>query len=224
MADRRISVAVAIPAYNAERFIGEALASVFAQTYPVDEIVVVDDGSEDLTARLAETAGGRVLRQPNAGIGLTRSRAVAATSAEVVVTLDADDVLTPDSIECRVRALQADPQLDLVFGQVRHFTERADKQPVGLDAQQPSHVPSGMLVRRAAYERVGPFASGLDVAEALDWMLRAREADLRELTVPAQILWRRVHGSNNSIVNRASLHEFPRALKASLDRRRALGH
>jgi hypothetical protein len=224
MSDQGISVAVAIPAYNAEQFIGEAVASAFAQSYPVDEIVVVDDGSEDLTANAAEAAGARVLRQPNAGIGLTRSRAVAATSAEVVVTLDADDVLTPDGIGCRMRALQTDSRLELVFGQVRHFTDHADGQPVGLDPLQPLHTPSGMLIRRAAYERVGPFASGLNVAEALDWMLRAREQPLRELTVPEQILWRRVHGSNNSIVNRASLNEFPRALKASLDRRRAHGH
>jgi glycosyltransferase involved in cell wall biosynthesis len=224
--DRSMSVAVAIPAYNAERFIGEVLASIFAQTYPVDDVVVVDDGSDDATAQAALAAGAavRVLRQPNSGIGLTRSRAVAATRGEILVLLDADDLLTPDSIACRVQALRDDPRVDIVFGQVRHFTEHADDVPIALDPPQASHVPSGMLLRRAAYERVGPFASGLHVAEALDWMLRAREAGLLEVTLPDQVLWRRVHGANNSITNRASLSEFPRALKASLDRRRAHGN
>jgi glycosyltransferase involved in cell wall biosynthesis len=221
-----MSVAVAVPARNAERFIGEALASVLAQSYPVDEIVVVDDGSDDLTGDIAEAAGSkvRVLRQPNAGIGVARSRAVAATSGELVAMLDADDLLTPDSIGCRVRALQANPELDIAFGQVRHFTNYANDAPVALDPLQPAHVPGGMLVRREAYELVGVFASGLRVAEALDWMLRARERGAHDVTVPDQVLWRRVHGANNSIVNRASLDEFPRALKASLDRRRGRGN
>ena len=219
-----MAVSIAIPAYNAERFIGEALASVFAQSYPVAEVVVVDDGSSDATADVAAADPRvRVLRQPNAGIGITRSRAVAATRGELIVTLDADDLLTPGSIECRVRALEADPGLAIAFGHVRHFTESADGAPVALDQAQPSPVIGGMLIRRAAYERVGPFASGLQVAEALDWLLRAREQGLREVTVQDQVLWRRVHGANNSSVNRASLSEFPRALKASLDRRRARG-
>jgi len=218
-----MTLAVAIPMYNAERFIGEALASVLAQSHRVNDIVVVDDGSDDASAEVALAAGPRVrvLRQPNAGIGVARSRAIAATRGELVVLLDADDLLTPDSIECRVRALRANPPLDIAFGRVRHFAEYAGDAPIGLDAPQPAHVLSGMLIRRVAYERVGPFASGLHVAEALDWMLRAREQGLREVTVPDLVLWRRVHGANNSIVNRASLGEFPRALKASLDRRRA---
>jgi glycosyltransferase involved in cell wall biosynthesis len=221
--DSGVSVAVAIPAFNAERFIGQALASVFTQSYPVDDVVVIDDGSDDATADAARAAGPRVrvLRQPNAGIGVARSRAVAATHGEILVLLDADDLLTPDGIACRVQALQDDPRLDVAFGQVRHFAEHAGDAPIALDPPQPAHVVSGVLLRRAAYERVGPFASGLHVAEALDWMLRARELGLREVTLPDQVLWRRVHGANNSITNRASLSEFPRALKASLDRRRA---
>jgi glycosyltransferase involved in cell wall biosynthesis len=221
MPDRSQSIAVAIPAHNAERFLGDALASVRAQTHPVDEIVVVDDGSSDRTAEIAGAHGARVLRQPNAGIGAARSRAVAATRTELVVLLDADDLLTPNSVECRVRELEADPELEMSFGHVRHFSELAGGSPVALDQAQAGRVTSGMLIRRAAYERVGPFASGLRVAEALDWMLRAGEQAVRELTVPDQVLWRRVHGANNSIANRDALAEFPRALKASLDRRRA---
>jgi glycosyltransferase involved in cell wall biosynthesis len=221
-----MSVAVAIPMYNAERFIGEAVASVLAQSCPVGDVVVVDDGSDDASAEVARAAGPRVrvLRQANSGIGVTRSRAVAAARGELIVLLDADDLLTPDSIACRVRALRTDPRLDIAFGHVRHFGEYVDESPSALDAPQPAHVLSGMLIRRTAYERVGPFASGLRVAEALDWMLRARERGLREVTVSDLVMWRRVHGANNSIVNRASLGEFPRALKASLDRRRARGH
>ena len=78
-----------------------------------------------------------------------------------------------------------------------------------------------MLIRRTAFERVGRFAADLRIAETLDWMLRAQELGLKMKTVPDQVLWRRVHGDNVSLTRRGSLGEYPRALKASLDRRRA---
>jgi GT2 family glycosyltransferase len=76
-----------------------------------------------------------------------------------------------------------------------------------------------MLVRRAAYERVGGFRTGVR-AEGLDWLLRARELGLTSVTVPEQVLWRRVHATNSSRGTHPPVHEFPRLLKASLDRRR----
>ena len=78
-----------------------------------------------------------------------------------------------------------------------------------------------MLVRRSAFDRVGRFASGLRAAEGLDWLLRAHEIGLREATVDEQVQWRRVHEANTSRTQQIPLHEFPRVLKASLDRRRA---
>jgi GT2 family glycosyltransferase len=80
-----------------------------------------------------------------------------------------------------------------------------------------------MLIRRAALDRVGPFPTHTHVAEGLDWMLRARELGLGEITLDDQVIWRRVHGENNSLRHRGEIGEFARALKASLDRRRAAG-
>lgn len=227
MPDRPVHVAttvgVAVPVYNCERFVAEALQSVLAQSRPVAEVVVVDDGSDDASAQVASSLGAsvRVVRQRHAGIGAARSRAMGLLQSEFLVTLDADDLLTPNSVEARLNALASRPDVDVVFGRVRHFAERAGGRPVALDQPQPAHVPGGMLIRRTAYERVGPFAATLRVAEALDWLLRARECGLHELTVSEQVLWRRVHQNNNSLTQRGSLSEFPRALKASLDRRRA---
>jgi GT2 family glycosyltransferase len=84
-------------------------------------------------------------------------------------------------------------------------------------------VPASMLVRRDALERVGSFLEGVRVSEGLDWLLRARELGVGEVTVPDQVLWRRVHGENNSLRHRGDISEFALALKASLDRRRAAG-
>jgi glycosyltransferase involved in cell wall biosynthesis len=222
MTDRR-TVGAALPVYNGERYLTAALESVLAQTYPIDDIVVVDDGSDDASAALALSVGPpvRVVGLAHAGIGPARSAAVRLVRGEFIVLLDADDLLTPRSVEARMEVLGARPDLDIVFGQIRSFAECVDGRPVALDAPRPAHVTAAMLVRRTGFERVGPFTAGLRVAEGLDWLLRAREIPLGEATVAEQVQWRRVHGANNSLVERQSLHEFPRALKASLDRRRA---
>jgi glycosyltransferase involved in cell wall biosynthesis len=217
------AVGVAIPVYNGERFVAEALRSVLAQSHPVGDVVVLDDGSSDRSAEIARSFGPpvRVERVPHSGIGAARSRALEMVRGEFILPLDADDLLTADSIEVRLPVLLERPEVDIVYGHIRQFAEFADGSPLALNLPQPSHVPNAMLIRRAAFERVGSFATDLRVAETLDWLLRAREAGLVEVTVEDQALWRRVHGANNSLTQRASLSEFPRVLKASLDRRRS---
>jgi cellulose synthase/poly-beta-1,6-N-acetylglucosamine synthase-like glycosyltransferase len=217
------AVGVAVPAFNSERFLTAALDSVLAQTYPVADVIVLDDGSEDATARVAQSFGSpvRVVPRPHRGAGAARSHAMALARGDFLVPLDADDLLTPRSIECRIEVLLARPELDIAYGHVRSFGRCVDGRPVPLGRSQPAHTPASMMVRRTAYERVGPFAAGLRVAETLDWMLRARELDLGEVTVQEHVLWRRVHGANHSLSARSSMSEYPRALKASLDRRRA---
>lgn len=216
------TVGVVIPAWNAERWLVDALDSVLAQEHPPVDVVVVDDGSSDRSAAIAERYGPpvRVARQAHAGIGAARNRGVELVAGELVTFLDADDLLTPASLACRVQVLVRQPEIDMVFGQVRRFSATVEGMPVALNEPQPGHVPAIMLVRRAALERVGPFLTDTHVAEGLDWLLRARERD-GEVTLGDQVLWRRVHGENNSLRNRAEIGEFAQALKASLDRRRA---
>ena len=220
-----LTVGAAVPVYNGARFIAAALRSVLVQTYRVSDVVVVDDGSHDASGAVAAAVGPpiRVVRQPHAGIGAARSHAVSLVRAEAVVLLDADDLLTPRSVQARMEVLHQRPEIDIVYGQIRSFRELAGDEPVALDQPRPAHTAGAMLVRRSSFERVGPFTPGLRIAEGLDWLLRAHELGLREATVDEQVQWRRAHGANNSLTQRQSMHEFPRALKASLDRRRARG-
>jgi glycosyltransferase involved in cell wall biosynthesis len=215
---------VAIPAHDAADYLGAALRSVLAQSMPVGDVVVVEDGSVDDTGAIATAFAPlvRVIRQPHQGVGAARSRAVEAVRGDVIVVLDADDLLTEVSVASRVRVMQERPEVDLVFGHVRSFAAMDSVGPVGMDEPQPARVAGSMLVRRAAYERVGGFRAGLR-AEGLDWLLRARELGLVSATVPEQVLWRRVHAANSSSGERRPVEEFPRLLKASLDRRRAAG-
>lgn len=95
-------VSILIPAYNAARWIGEAIESALAQTWPRTEIIVVDDGSTDDTLAVARRYASRqvaVISQPNAGAAAARNTAYARCQGDYIQWLDADDLLAPDKVE-----------------------------------------------------------------------------------------------------------------------------
>ena len=93
-------VSLYIPCYNADKFIDEALRGVKLQTYPVDEIIVVDDGSTDDTVAKASRYNVRIIRHgENKGLAAARNTAVTNAKNEFVASLDADCVPSADWLE-----------------------------------------------------------------------------------------------------------------------------
>jgi glycosyltransferase involved in cell wall biosynthesis len=102
---------VVIPAYNAAATLDRTLASVRAQTHHALEIIVVDDGSTDATAEIAERHARsdprlRVLRQANAGVAAARNTAIAVAHGAFIAPIDADDLWHPAKIEMQVEAMR----------------------------------------------------------------------------------------------------------------------
>jgi hypothetical protein len=94
-----MNISVVIPLYNKERYIGRTIKSILAQSVPVDEIVVVDDGSTDNSPEEVTRINDcrvRLVRQQNSGEGAARNRGVAESRNELVAFLDADDEWKPD--------------------------------------------------------------------------------------------------------------------------------
>ena len=114
-----------IPAYNAAKLIDATLASVFAQTYPRLEIVVVNDGSKDDTAAVLAAHGDkiRVVTQPNGGLASARNTGARAAQGEYVVILDADDLCTPDRVGLQVAFMEAHPEVVLASSAFSAFDE-----------------------------------------------------------------------------------------------------
>ncbi len=110
-------VSVIIPAYNAERFLAQAIESVFGQTYRDYEILVVDDGSKDATPAVIESFAGRIrsIRQANAGVSAARNAGFALATGEFVAFLDADDLWEPVKLERQIAALDQRPDAGLCF-------------------------------------------------------------------------------------------------------------
>jgi glycosyltransferase involved in cell wall biosynthesis len=220
-------VSVVIPAFNGKRFLAEAIASVRAQDRPVDEIVVVDDGSTDGTAELAEELGARVLRQSNAGPAAARNAGIATAAGDVIAFLDCDDLWTEGSLARRLDALERDPALQVVLG--RH---RVEYLPGAMLVEFPTDEADGTLTsvkfsaglfRREVFGRVGLLDTSFLQAEDVDWFLRALEQRVRMLIVDHVALVYRRHRANVTCDRERNQTYFARALMRSLERRRREG-
>jgi glycosyltransferase involved in cell wall biosynthesis len=124
-------VTAAITTYNRARFLAGALDSVFAQTSPADEVLVVDDGSTDDTAEVLAEYGNsiRVVHQGNRGRSAARNRAVTETRTKLLSFLDSDDRWLPDKLERQVPVLEDDARVGLVHGHVDLIDEAGARLP-----------------------------------------------------------------------------------------------
>jgi glycosyltransferase involved in cell wall biosynthesis len=115
--NKAAEVSVVIPAYNAEQFLSRAVTSALQQTLRPVEVLVVDDGSNDRTAAIAEGFGlpVRCVRQRNGGVSRARNAGIAEATGTYVAFLDADDVWEPAKLEKQVAQLEANPNAGLCF-------------------------------------------------------------------------------------------------------------
>ncbi|HVL39342.1 MAG TPA: glycosyltransferase [Fimbriimonadaceae bacterium] len=177
------TVSVVIPCYNGAATLAEAIESALAQTYSPLEVVVVDDGSTDESARIASRYDSvLVVQQSNGGLSAARNAGIARSSGEWILLLDADDRLLPDCASARLELAREHP---FVTGHVRLIDEQGRvlreppprAQPTGdpLSASLRSNYgpPSGWLFSRRVYELCGPFDPLLRSCEDWDFLIRA---------------------------------------------------
>lgn len=220
-------VSTVIPVYNGERYLAEAIESVLNQEYPALEVLVIDDGSTDGTARVANQYATAVQyhRREHAGLAATRNYGTAIAAGELLAFLDADDLWMPGKLALQIAALRADATLDAVFGRMEQFVspeldpalqERLRPRAADLAALSPCT----LLIRTASYRRVGDLDSTWKVGEFLDWLLKARERGLRTRMLDENVLRRRIHRDNMGLREKDSRSDYARILRASLERRR----
>jgi peptidoglycan/xylan/chitin deacetylase (PgdA/CDA1 family)/GT2 family glycosyltransferase/SAM-dependent methyltransferase len=199
------AVAVILTCHDLGRTLGEALASVSAQSRPAAEIVVVDDGSTDVFTRqvLASIAAPRtrVERLPHRGVAAARDHGVRLTRAPYVVLLDADDRLEPGYLAAAAARLDAEPSVHIVSCAMReHGTDYTWTPPPPTLAntlgRQPIHVSS--MFRREVWEAVGGFDPTLAAYEDTDFWAAALARGFRAIVLDAPLLvYRRRAGSRS---------------------------
>lgn len=123
-----MKVSAIIPTYNRRSYITRAIDSVLAQTVPVDEILVVDDGSTDATAEFLDEKYGarlRVIRQSNSGVSGARKRGIQEAKGDWIAFLDSDDEWMPGRNERLLAAAdQVSDNVAWIFGDMQVITDR----------------------------------------------------------------------------------------------------
>jgi len=122
-------ITVLMPAYNAEHYIAEAIASVLQQTYANFELIIVNDGSTDGTRNVIRTFKDtriKLIEQTNKGVAAALNTGLEQARAPYIARFDADDVCYPERLEKQLDFLQNNPEYILVGSEAEYITENGD--------------------------------------------------------------------------------------------------
>ncbi|CAN5199472.1 glycosyltransferase family A protein [soil metagenome] len=200
------TISCIVPVFNGERYLADALESIFAQTLQPTEVIVVDDGSTDGTAKVIEQFGGRLTyhRQPNAGPSAARNAGLDSCSGDFVAFQDADDLWHSEKLARQIACFAARPELEMCISHLENFWEagredeerrlRAQNHPFA--SPHPGFNCQVLLARRCVFDRVGNFDTSLRQGEDTDWYARAEEQGIVRQILPDVLVYRRLHSGN----------------------------
>lgn len=220
------SVSVVIPAFNAAQFLPRTLESVLAQTYPVAEIIVVDDGSTDGSADIARGFPNTfVLEQRNTGVSAARNRGIAHAGGAYVALLDADDIWYPEKLEKQLEVFRCFPKIGMLiadellfigeetnviqasvlrsttFASLLGDSPFVPSQPVTMLLKETFVSTSSVIAPKALFEQAGPFDTNLSICEDRDVWLRLAIAAPIGILPEVLVKKRQAHGGNLSNID-----------------------
>lgn len=185
-----LSVSVVIPAYNATSFIAKGINSALSQTYPIKEIIIVDDGSSDNLESVIGNYDNRLLtlvRQDNSGAAAARNKGVEIASGEYIAFLDADDYWHERKLELQMDFLSKNLDVDLCYSCCYSmdlkecddfvFPEPDEGEPHIIEDFEevfvnPYFGTPGVVLKRSAFMELGGYDPSLKNAEDVDLWLR----------------------------------------------------
>lgn len=218
-------VSAIVPLFNGRRFIRQAIDSILGQECKPQEIVVIDDGSTDGgCGHLSNFPEIRLVRQRNGGEAAARNRGIQESTQPLIAFLDQDDLWLKQKLALQVRALEADPSVDIVFAQHRIFVEEGAswfRQDL-LDKTLTAELPGTVVIRRTVFERIGLYREDMILGSDVDWICRAHDAGIKSQLVEEVLLLRRLHQANSSIDQGLFTSGLLRVARASVRRKRCL--
>ena len=210
-------VSVVIPVWNGERYLATAIESVLAQTHPHFELIIVDDGSTDGTAIIADGYARcdprvRRVRQPNQGVAAARNTGLRVARGQWVACLDSDDLMLPHRLERQIAFIAVHPEVK-VFGSVcRYINEdgcfrgghtigapirsRADLEALLEDDQLIGLTHPSVMMHRDTILALGGYDRAMEPAEDLDLWMRVAQAGHLVLQDDEVLTDYRVHGAS----------------------------
>lgn len=198
-------VSVLIPVYNGEHYLKFALDSVHAQTFSDYELIVMDDGSTDQTAAIAQSDSSvHLIRGEHRGISVSRNLAIDAAKGEFIAFLDADDMWAPEKLEKQVAYLDNNPDSGMIFTDLKNFfdgepEEMTDRQKQLMNAKPDRYLVTG-CIRAELFRKYGNFREDLRYGEDTEWIMRLCAAGIRvNEMIHEELYLRRIHNNNISL-------------------------
>lgn len=228
-------ISICVPTYNRAQFIEQTLTSALQQTHQNFEIVVVDDGSTDGTARVLKRITDprvRYILKEHSGGPETRNRCIAEAHGEFLVWLDSDDLLLPDTLARYTAALREHPQVDVLYGNLQVADDRLniierwvyrDYHGWGAtllgDTVLENRIPNVCtLVRKSCYARVGGYNPAFPRAHDYDfWTRLTPVASFKSVNADVGI-YRRHEQSLSKVRQQVNTSYEAKAVKAMIER------
>lgn len=226
-------VSVIVPVYNGEQYLSEALQSIVAQSYTKIEIIIVDDGSTDNSAKIAQSfSDARYYYQENQGPGKARNFGIVQSRGELIAFLDQDDLWTPNKLAVQVAFMLENPQIDYVFALQKIFFDNHNKLPPAVlklwekekiyQHAHAAYLPSSLMTRAAVFKKAGLFDELLINTSDFDWFFRAKDLGIKSCVIPEVLLHKRFHGHNSCYQVQLSRSELLKVIRRSVHRRKGL--
>jgi glycosyltransferase involved in cell wall biosynthesis len=218
-------ISIIIPVYNGDRYLAEAIDSILAQNHQSIELIVVDDGSTDRTASIAQSyLNVRYIFQKNQGNAIAKNTGILAAQGEFIAFLDADDLWRSNKLSEQVNHLINYPDLDYVLCQMQTFLGVGINWPNWVKTDQinsdvSAYLPSALMVRKRVFEKIGNFNPAYQWSNDADWFFRAHDAGIPNFVIPQVLLYRRIHDTNLSYQTQSVNSELLQIVKSSVRRK-----
>ena len=219
-------VSVVIPVHNGERYVGEAIQSILSQSYRPLEVIVIDDGSLDATARaVGQFSEARYIRQEHQGVSAARNRGLQEAKGELITFLDHDDILLPDSIRRRAEYMRSHPEVWCLIARHRSFLEKDIDRAPWIHAAEFTEGAYGfgyLMARTSVLAGLGGFDPEWRTGEEVELFFRAKAAGYEIAKLPEITVLRRVHARNLSRNVAAMRVNLVRSARQTIRKKRQL--
>ena len=193
-------ISVIIPCCNGANYLHEAVASVLDQNVPV-EIIVIDDGSTDKTAAVAQELSCVVRSIPHSGLSAARNAGLQQAHGAYILFLDHDDVIRDAAVQRLLAAFEQDGAPQIVMAQAVDFIspelDEADKKVLAPRPEPYYGLLSGaVLIRKDVFSMMDAFTENLATGQTMDFFIRAENAGARVAKCDFIAVNRRLHNNN----------------------------
>ncbi len=213
-----MNISIIIPAYNAGSTIKRAIESILAQSHPVDEIIVIDDGSTDNTAEIVSNYGDaiRYFYQNNTGLSGAMNYGIEQAKGEWIGFLDADDEWLPGFVESHVKLIAKNPDVKWTYCRHEEITQngrRCMQIPQAVEDEIERYgflsyfratlagfgfMKSGFMIQRSVFEELGNFDPAMPNGMDRD-MWRRIALRYQRFAVCGEVHWRYYRDNTNSL-------------------------